>query len=436
MDKSEKRIAGILKRDSEVFLTTTRSAFNFVVDHGDGDFAYDINGKKLIDFSGFIAVYNLGVNGNKGIRDAIKRQVDKLTHSAFTDYYSEPPVLFAESLIKMFPKGFGRMFLSNSGTEANEAAIKFARIFTGRQYLISFYNGFHGRTMGSLGLTASRSVQRTHFGPFSGVIHAPYPYPYRCLFNHDDHDCGEDYLEYINEYIFKKEVDPQEVAAIFFEPIQGEGGYIVPPKSFMKGLRRIATENRILLVDDEVQAGYMRTGKFLALENFGIEADMYTMAKALGGGLPIGATVARKSLGNLPRGAHANTFGGNHLSIAAAQASLDYVKGHKKELENGVKKKGEMILKRLKEMQDDHEIIGDVRGIGLMIGIELVKDRKTKEHAVKEREEIVKTAFNRGLLLLTCGESVIRIAPPLTISEDSVEKGMDILEDSLKATKQ
>jgi 4-aminobutyrate aminotransferase len=436
MDNDEKRIAGILKRDSEVFLTTTRSAFNFVADHGDGDFAYDINGKKLIDFSGFIAVYNLGVNGNKGIRDAIKKQVDKLTHAAFTDYYSEPPVLFAESLIKMFPKGFGRMFLSNSGTEANEAAIKFARIFTGRQYVISFYNSFHGRTMGSLGLTASRTVQKTHFGPFVGAIHVPYPYPYRCLFNHGDHDCGEDYLEYINEYIFKKEVDPKEVAAIFFEPIQGEGGYIVPPKSFMKGLRKIATENGILLVDDEIQAGYMRTGKFLALENFGIEADIYTMAKALGGGLPIGATIARKSLGNLPRGAHANTFGGNHLSIAAARASLDYVKSHKSELEKGIKKKSDMILKRLKEMQDDHEIIGDVRGIGLMIGMELVKDRKTKEHAVKEREEIVKTAFKKGLLLLTCGESVIRIAPPLTISEDSVEKGMCILEDSLKAVKQ
>ncbi len=436
MDKGEKRIADILKRDSEVFLNTTRSAFNFVADHGDGDFAYDINGKKLIDFSAFIAVYNLGVNGNKSIHDAVKKQADKLTHSAFTDYYSEPPVIFAESLMKMFPKGFGRMFLSNSGTEANEAAIKFSKIFTGRQYVLSFYNAFHGRTAGSLGLTASKSIQRAHFGPFNSVVHAPYPYPYRCLFNHGDHDCGEDYLDYIREYIFKKEIDPQEVAAIFFEPIQGEGGYIVPPKSFIKGLRELATENGIVLVADEIQSGYMRTGKFLALENFGVDADIYTMAKALGGGLPIGATIARRSLGNLPRGAHANTFGGNHLSIVAARASLDYVKSHKSELERGVKKKSEMIFKRLREMQDDHEIIGDVRGIGLMIGIELVKNRKTKERAVEEREEIVKTAFKKGLLLLTCSESTIRIAPPLTISEDSIEKGLAILNESIKAIKQ
>ncbi len=430
------RISEVIKRDKKIFLTTTRSAFDFVADHGDGDFTYDINGKKLIDFSGFIAVYNLGINGNAEIRTAIKKQVDKLMHAAFTDYYSELPVQFGESLIKMFPKGFGKMFLSNSGTEANEAAIKFARIFTKRQYILSFYNGFHGRTMGSLGLTASRAVHRAHFGPFSGVVHAPYPYPYRCLFNHhDDHDCGEDYLDYIKEYIFKKEIDPQEIAAIFFEPIQGEGGYIVPPKSFMKGLRKLANENGILLVDDEVQAGYMRTGKFLALENFGIEADIYTMAKALGGGLPMGATVVRSNLGDLPRGAHANTFGGNNVAVAAANASLNYVSKHKKELENGVKRKGEIILKRLREMQDDYEIIGDVRGIGLMVGIELVKDRKTKEHAVEEREKIVKSAFNKGLLLLTCGESVIRFAPPLTISEASIDRGLDILEQAIKENK-
>jgi acetylornithine/succinyldiaminopimelate/putrescine aminotransferase len=238
----------------------------------------------------------------------------------------------------MFPKGFGKMFLSNSGTEANEAAMKFARIFTKRQYIISFYNSFHGRTMGSLGLTASRSVHRAHFGPFNSIIHAPYPYPYRCLFNRGEHDCGEDYLGFIEDYILKKEVDPQEVAAIFFEPIQGEGGYIVPTKSFMKGLRKLADEHGILLVTDEIQAGYMRTGKFLALENFGIEADIYTMAKALGGGLPIGATIARKSLGDLPSGAHANTFGGNHIAVAAASASLNYVKAHKREKRNDIQK--------------------------------------------------------------------------------------------------
>jgi 4-aminobutyrate aminotransferase len=426
------KIKDIIKRDREIFLTTTRAPYEFVADHGGGDFAYDIKGKKLIDFSGFIAVYNLGVNGNAEIRAAIKKQTDKLMHSAFTDFYSELPVQFGESLIKFFPKGFGRMFLSNSGTEANEAAIKFSRIFTKRQYILSFYNSFHGRSMGSLGLTASRAIQRAHYGPFSNVIHAPFPYPYRCLFNKGEHRCGHDYLDYIDDYIFKKEVLPEEVAAIVLEPIQGEGGYIVPPEDFIKGIRKIANDNGILLISDEIQAGYMRTGKFLALENFGVTADIYTMAKALGGGLPMGATVVRTSLGDLPRGAHASTFGGNHLAVAAASASLKYVKEHKRELEAGVKRKSAIFFKRLREMQDKYEIIGDVRGIGLMVGIELVKNRKTKELAIAEHERIVKSAFRKGLLLLTCGESVIRFAPPLTISESSIEKGLNILEDAIK----
>jgi 4-aminobutyrate aminotransferase len=431
----EDKIKGIIKRDKEIFLTTTRAPFEFMADHGNGDFAYDINGKKFIDFSGFIAVYNLGVNGNEEIRAAIKKQTDRLMHAAFTDFYSELPVQFGESLIKFFPKGFGKMFLSNSGTEANEAAIKFSKIFTKRQYIISFYNSFHGRSMGSLGLTASHAIQRAHYGPFNSVIHAPFPYPYRCLFNKHEHDCGQDYLDYINDYVFKKEVLPEEVAAIILEPIQGEGGYIVPPKSFMSGIRKMADENGILIIDDEIQAGYMRTGKFLALDNFGINADIYTMAKAIGGGLPMGATVVKNSLGDLPRGAHASTFGGNHLVVAAANASLKYVKEHKTELETGIKRKSAVFFKRLREMQDKFEIIGDVRGMGLMIGIELVKGRKGKEHAVEEREKIVKSAFKNGLLLLTCGDSAIRFAPPLTISENSIHKGLDVLEKAIKESR-
>lgn len=426
------KINDIIKRDKRVFLTTTREPYNFVVDHGDGDHVYDINGKKLIDFSGFIATYNLGVNGNAEIRSAIKKQVDKLMHAAFTDYYSELPVQFGESLIKMFPKGFGKMFLSNSGTEANEAAIKFSRIFKKRQYILAFYNSFHGRSIGSLGMTAARVVQRSHFGPFSSVVHAPYPYPYRCPFDHSQHKCGEDYIEYIKEYILKKEIAPDEIAAIVLEPIQGEGGYIVPPTEFIKGIRKLATANGILLVDDEVQAGYMRTGKFLALDNFGVSADIYTMAKALGGGLPLGATIVRSSLGDIPSGAHASTFGGNHASVAGAYASLKYVMKNKRKLESGVKKKGKMIFKRLNEMKEEYEIIGDVRGMGLMIGIELVKSKKTKEHAIKGREQIIKSAFKNGLLLLTCGESVVRFAPPLTIRESSIEQGLEIFENAIK----
>jgi 4-aminobutyrate aminotransferase len=427
-DKAE----DIIKRDKKIFLTTTRGPYKFVADHGDADHVYDINGKKLIDFSTFISVYNFGVNGNYQIRNAVKAQIDRLMHAAFTDYYAELPVRFGESLIKFFPKGFGRMFLSNSGTEANEAAIKFSKLFKKRQYILAFYNSFHGRSMGSLGMTSSKIVQREHFGPFNGVVHAPYPNPYRCPFDHSQHECGDDHIEFIKEYILKKDIAPEEIAAIVFEPIQGEGGYIVPPRNFVAGLRRLASENGILLVDDEVQAGYMRTGKFLALDNFGVKADIYTMAKALGGGLPIGATIVKSSLGDIPAGSHASTFGGNLVSVAAAHASLRYLAENKRRLESEVKKKSKIIFKRLNEMQENYGLIGDVRGMGLMIGVELVKSRKTKEPAISERTEIVKSAFNKGLLLIPCGESTIRIIPPITIRESSLEKGLDILDASIK----
>lgn len=430
--KPDKRISDVIARDRKVFLSTTRESYDLVVDHGHGDYLYDITGRKFLDFSSFISVYNIGVNGNAAVRNAVKSQADKLMHAAFTDFYSELPVRFGESLVKMFPKGFGRMFLSNSGTEANEAAIKFSRIFKKRQYILAFYNSFHGRSLGSLGMTSSKVIQRKHFGPFNGVIHAPYPNPYRCPFDHTMHECGDDHLEYIKEYILKREIAPEEIAAIVMEPIQGEGGYIVPPKRFVKGIRKLATENGILLVADEVQSGYMRTGRFLALDNFGVAADIYTMAKALGGGLPLGATVVRKSLGDLPPGAHASTFGGNHLSVAAAYASLKYVAENKRHIESEVRKKSAMIFKRLNEMKEDYEIIGDVRGMGLMIGVEFVKSRKTKEYAVKETENILEAAFRKGMVLLPCGQSTIRLIPPLTVSKSSIEKGLEIFEESIR----
>ncbi|MGI0100633.1 MAG: aminotransferase class III-fold pyridoxal phosphate-dependent enzyme [Candidatus Micrarchaeaceae archaeon] len=423
----------IIKRDKKVFLSTTREEYNLVVDHGEGDFMYDADGNKIIDFSTFISVYNLGVNANYEVRSAVKRQVDRLMHAAFTDYYSELPVQFGESFVKMFPSGFGKLFLCNSGTEANEAAIKFSKIATKRQYILAFYNSFHGRSIGSLGLTASKAVQRAHFGPFNGVVHVPYPYPYRCLFNHTEgHDCGEAYLEYIRDYIFKKEIAPEEIAAIFMEPVQGEGGYIVPPKSFVKGIRKIASDNGIMLVADEVQSGYLRTGKFLALDNFNVTADMYTMAKSLGGGLPMGATIVKKSFKDLPESAHGTTFGGNLVAVAAANASLKYVIKNRRRLESGVRKRSMHAFKVLNEMMEKYEIIGDVRGIGLMIGVELVKDRKTKEPAIKEQQAILKTALKKGLLLLPCGTSTIRIIPPITIREQNLDKGLRIFEEVIK----
>lgn len=426
------KIKSVLKRDKEVMLTTARVSYPFIVERADGDYAYDISGNRFIDFSSFVGVYNLGLNGNKEVRNAVKAQIDKLSHPAFTDYYSELPVSFSEKLVGMFPKGFGRVFLSNSGTEANEAALKFSKLFTKRQYIISFYGSFHGRTMGSLSITASKAVHREHFGPFNSTIQAQFSYPYRCPLRKDGSSsclCG---IDYIRDIIFKKQISPSEVAAIFMEPIQGEGGYIVPDKEFVVELRKLATENGILLVSDEIQSGYMRTGRFLALDNFGVEADIYTMAKGLGGGMPIGATITRRSLGDIPRGSHGTTFGGNHISVAAANASLDYLNRNMHRLKRDVKEKGSIIMKRLNEMKERYGIIGDARGIGMMIGAELVKSRKTKAPAVEERERVLNECFNNGLLLLPAGVSTIRIIPPITISKSNLNEGLDIFESSLK----
>ena len=431
MIKITKDMEKVMERDGKVMFSMKRVPYPFVADHGDGDYVYDIAGNKFIDFTSFISVYNLGEDGRVGSRKAAKAQIDKLMHAAFTDFYAELPVRFAEKLVTMFPKGFGRVFFSNSGTEANEAAVKFARMFTKRQYVIAFYGGFHGRTYGSLGMTASSTVQRSHFGPFNSVIHAPYPYPYRFPYGDAD-ECARFCISYLRDTILERDVAPDEVAAIMIEPIQGEGGYVVPPKLFMTELRKLASEHGILLIADEVQSGYMRTGKFLALDNFGIEADIYTMAKALGGGLPLGATIARSSLGDIPRGAHGTTFGGNLPEIASAEAALDYVKRNMKSLQANVKKNGKMIMDRLNEMKNDYEIVGDVRGMGMMIGVELVKDKKSKTPAIRESDDVLVEAFRNGLLLLPCGKSSVRIIPPITSTKSDLTKGLDIFEDAIK----
>ncbi|MEM3841247.1 MAG: aminotransferase class III-fold pyridoxal phosphate-dependent enzyme [Candidatus Micrarchaeaceae archaeon] len=427
-----KRAKDIIARDKRIFLTTTREPFYFIPQRGEGDFAYDIDNRKFIDFTSFISVYNLGVNANAKIRGAIKKQVDTLMHAAFTDFYGEMPLKFGEQLMKFMPKGFGKLFLSNSGTEANEAAIKFAKIYTGRSYILGFYNSFHGRTGGSLGVTASKYIQRENFGPFPNDLHAPYPYCYRCPFNEKYPGCGFACIDYIRKYPLAKEASPKEVSAIMFEPIQGEGGYIVPPLDYFKELKRLADENGMLMIADEVQSGYMRTGKFLALDNFGVTADIYTMAKSLGGGLPIGATITSNALGDIPYGKHANTFGGNFAVAAGGYEALKQIWAKKDRLSKEIVEKGKYIMKRLERMKEDYEIIGDVRGIGLMIGVEFVKDKKSKEPAPDDRDRIQLECFDNGLLLLPSGESTIRIIPPLTVKKSTVDAGLDIFEDAVK----
>jgi len=430
--KITKKTRNLLARDKKVIFTTTREDFPFVVEKGDGDYAWDIEGNRFIDFTTFISVYNFGVNGNAMIRKAVKDQIDKLMHPAFLDFYAELPVKFAENLLEFFPKGFGRVFYSNSGTEANEDAIKLSKIFTKRPYVLGFYGAFHGRTIGSLSLTSSNITNRIGLGPFPNVVHAIYPYVYRNPFNTDDpEEVSKACIDHIEKNIFAKEYSPKEIGAIFVEPVQGEGGYVVPPKSFIKELRRVADDNSMLLVADEIQSGYMRTGKFLALDNYGVTADIYTMAKALGAGLPIGATIARTSLGDTPAGSHAGTFGGNLLSVAAANASITYVKRNHRRLQKLVTDKNKVIMKRLRHMKEKYEIVGDVRGIGLMLALELVKSKKTKEPAVKERAKIVDECYRNNLLLLVCGQSTIRIIPPITMSPANIEKGLDVLESAI-----
>lgn len=431
--KISKRIKDILAKDSKLMINTTKDKVPFVAARGGGDFAWDIDGNKFIDFSSFISVYNLGDEANKKIQEAITTQSKELIHAAFTDYYSEKPLQFAEKLMTMFPKGFGRTFFSNSGTEANEGALKLARLYSKRQYMFSFYGGFHGRTIGSLSLTVSKHRQREGFGDMFGpTLHAPYAYCYRCPFKLEYPSCGLACVDYIKKYPLSKEANPKDVAAIFMEPIQGEGGYVVPPKEFVVEMRKIADEHGILLISDEVQAGFMRTGKFLAMDNFGVEADIYTMAKAFAGGVPIGATVARNSLGNVPKGALSNTFGGNLVAIAAANASLDYIKKNESNLKSGISRKGKYIMTRLKDMLERYEIIGDVRGIGMMIGVEFVKDKKSKKPAQEERDKVIETAFYNNLLMLPCGESSLRVIPTLTMADKNIEEGMDILENAIK----
>lgn len=429
------KIKKVIDRDRRVIFTTTREDFPFVVDHGAGDHIFDIEGNRFLDFGSFVGVYTLGVNANAQIRNAAKRQIDRLTHAMLADFRAELPVRFAEKLVAMFPPGFGRVFFSNSGAEAIEDAIKLAKLFTGRRHLIAFYGAFHGRTMGALGLTASKTAHRAHFGPFPGVTHVPFPDPYRCPFNSSDpEECAKEAIGYIETNVLGKEVPPEEVAAIFFEPIQGEGGYIVPPMGFFRQLRELADRHGILLVDDEIQAGYMRTGRFLALDNFGAKADIYAMAKSLGGGFPLAATVARRSLGDTPAGAHAGTFGGNLVAVAAAEASLDYVTRNMRSLQGQVKRKGKRMMKRLGEMEDRYELVGDVRGIGMMIGMELVKSKEGKEYATRERDAVMKACFNRGLILLPAGRSALRIIPPITMSDSNIDKGLDIIEETIRET--
>jgi len=424
----------VVARDSEVLVQSYVRWVPLVVKEAHGAIVEDVDGNKYIDLNAGIAVMNVGHSHPKVV-EAIKRQAERFQHYSLTDFYYEEAVTAAEKLIGISPVDSPRVFFANSGTESIEGSLKFARYFFegSRQYFIAFLGAFHGRTYGSLSLTASKAHYRKGFSPLMpGVVHVPYPYPYRCPFRTDDPlECGEAVLGYIEDWIFHKLVDPSEVAAFVVEPIQGEGGYVVPPDNFLPGLRKLADKNGILIIDDEVQAGMGRTGRWFAIEHWNVKPDIIALAKAIGGGLPLGAIVTRGDIaGKLAKGSHANTFGGNPIALAAMSAVIDVIKEER--LLERASRLGEEALRFLNELKDKYEIIGDVRGKGLMIGVELVRDRKTKEPGARELAQVIEKAFKRGVVVIGSGLSTIRIAPPLVIEEEHLFKALNILADVIK----
>ncbi len=426
------RAQAILQRDAEVISQCMVREYPLVLDRAEGMNLWDVDGNRYLDFSAGIAVMNVGWN-HPDVVQAVTAQVSKLSHGAFLDFCSEIPVRFAEKLVSMLPEGLDRVYLSNSGAETVEAALKLARYHTNRKYFISFYGGFHGRTYGAISLTAAKVIQRKGFGPFLPVIHVPYPDPYRPL-GFSTETCDVDVIRYIREEIFRTEVSPEEVAAIVVEAVQGEGGYIVPPQNFLRELREICDEYGILLIVDEVQSGCMRTGRFLASEHFGVVPDIVTLSKAIGGGLPLGVTVASHEIMTWPPGSHASTFGGNNASCASGLAVLNIL--DTPGFGDHVTEMGAYLMDKLNGLREKHALIGDVRGIGLMVGIEIVRDRETKQRAKEERNAILNEAFRNGLTLLPAGESVIRFSPPLIIEKEDIDMGIEILDRAFAAVSQ
>jgi 4-aminobutyrate aminotransferase len=416
----------IIQIDDRYLATSTKST-PLVVSKAQGSVVWDVDENVYLDFSSGVSVLNIG-HCHPKVTDAIARQAKLFAHFAGTDYYHELQARLSERLCKLAPGGCNKkIFLSNSGTESIEAAMKLARWSTERKQFVSFINGFHGRTLGSLSLTASKAVQQERYFPSTpGVTRIPYGYCYRCAYHLEYPSCGLWCAKMIEEVHFDTHLPPEEVAAFFLEPVQGEGGYIVPPKEFPRIISKICKAHGILLVDDEVQAGMARTGKFWAIEHFGVVPDVVCTAKALGSGVPIGATIFRSELDWQKKGSHSNTFGGNALACAAAMATLDVIE--KEKLVKAAEKRGRYLNRRLHELMEEHPIIGDVRGLGLMQATEFVLDRRTKEPAVKARDEIELLAFKRGLIILGCGRSAMRYIPPLTISEKMIDAGIEVLD--------
>lgn len=422
------RAEAMLKRDALVTTPSYPRDYPFVMSHGRGAEVWDVDGNRFLDFAAGIAVCSTG-HAHSQVVQAIKSAADEFIHIS-SDYWHERQTALAEKIAQLAPMGEPVMsFFCQSGTESVEAAIKLARYVTGRTRYIGFIGGFHGRTMGSLAFTSSKYTQQKGFFPtMPGVTHVPYPNSYRPLFAGDDQ--GAAVLNYIEKVLFVSNVPPSEVAAILIEPVQGEGGYLIPPDGFLQGLRDLCDRHGILLIFDEVQSGVGRTGKMFAAQHFGVAPDIMTLAKGLGSGMPIGMMIAKRRLmEQWKRGAHGNTYGGNPLCCAAAMATLDLVE---KEYAPNAAKVGEYFFKRLQELQRNFDCIGHVRGKGLMLGMELVESRTTKAPARELCERLITRAFHNGLLLLSCGQSTVRFMPPLMIDTADVDEAVAIVGASIE----
>ena len=420
----------VIARDARFISPSYTRGYPMVAKSGRGAMVEDVDGNVFLDFAAGIAVVATG-HCHPRIVDAIQKQAAELIHISGTDFYLPKMVDLAERLAAVAPgKEPKKVCFGNSGTEAIEAAIKLARYHTRRNNIIAFYGCFHGRTLGALSLTASKAVQRKGFGALlPGIFHIPYPNSYRCPYgNPSPCDCVEA-ATFLEDDIFKRIVDPEEVAAVFIEPIQGEGGYVPASKKFLLELQRICRKYGILLVCDEVQSGMGRTGKWWAGDHSGIEPDILCVAKGIASGMPLSATIARASLMDWKPGAHASTFGGNPVCVAAALATMDLLET---QYIGNARRVGEYLFRRMADWPARHKIVGDVRGQGLMIGVEIVRDQKTKERAHDYRETIVSRAFTKGLLLLGAGENTIRIAPPLTIDEEQADFAARTLEECIR----
>jgi len=419
----------VLRGDAQYISPSYTRSYPLVAKAGRGAIVEDVDGNEFLDFSAGIAVCSTG-HCHPEVVAAIQKQAGELIHMSGTDFYYENMITLAERLANMAPiSGPVRVYYGNSGTEAIEAAIKMARYHTKRQGIIAFYGAFHGRTMGALSLTASKVQQRRRFFPVvPGVAHVPFPYLYRRPEGMGEAQYLKECLSFIEDRVFKTIMPPEECAAIFIEPIQGEGGYVPAPTEYMQELRRICDKHGILLVADEVQCGAGRTGKMWAIEHTGVEPDIVTIAKGIASGMPLGVTLARAEIMDWVPGSHASTFGGNPVCIEAALATLNVLE---REATHNAEVVGGHIMKRISRWVQLHPMVGDVRGRGLMIGVEIVKDKKTRATAHDERDRIVELAFERGLLFLGAGENSIRIAPPLIITQEQADIAMDVLEECI-----